>query len=47
MKIDNFEFQDKKGNEIEPTKSQLVVYIKYLHKQIAKLQKQLKDNQSI
>ena len=41
MKIDEFEFQDKNGNEIEPSKSQLVIYIKFLHKQIAELQKQL------
>ena len=41
MKIDEFEFQDKNGNEIEPSKSQLVIYIKSLHKQIAELQKQL------
>ena len=49
MRIDEFEFQDKNGNEIEPTKNQLVIYIKSLHKQIAELQKQLeekeKDNQ--
>ena len=49
MRIDEFEFQDRNGNEIEPTKNQLVVYIKSLHKQIAELQKQLeereKDNQ--
>lgn len=41
MRIDEFEFQDRNGNEIEPTKNQLVVYIKSLHKQIAELQKQL------
>lgn len=43
MRIDEFEFQDKDGNEIEPTKNQLVVYIKSLHKHIAKLKKQLKS----
>lgn len=43
MRIDEFEFQDRNGNEIEPTKNQLVVYIKSLHKQIAELQKQLKS----
>ena len=41
MRIDEFEFQDRNGNEIEPTKNQLVVYIKSLHKQIAELKKQL------
>ena len=43
MRIDEFEFQDRNGTEIEPTKNQLVVYIKSLHKQIAELQKQLKS----
>ena len=43
MRIDEFEFQDRNGNEIEPTKNQLVVYIKSLHKQITELQKQLKS----
>ena len=43
MKIDEFEFQDRNGNEIEPTKNQLVVYIKSLHKQIAELQNQLEE----
>ena len=43
MRIDEFEFQDRNGNEIEPTKNQLVVYIKSLHKEIAELQKQLKS----
>lgn len=38
MKIDEFEFQDKNGNEIEPTKNQLVIYIKSLHKQIKDLE---------
>lgn len=37
MKIDEFEFQDKYGNEINPTKNQLVIYIKSLHKQIKDL----------
>lgn len=45
MRIDEFEFQDRNGNEIEPTKNQLVVYIKSLHKQIAELQKQLKEEE--
>lgn len=43
MRIDEFEFQDRNGNEIEPTKNQLVIYIKSLHKQITELQKQLKE----
>ena len=43
MRIDEFEFQDRNGNEIEPTKNQLVVYIKSLHKQIAELQNQLEE----
>ena len=42
MRIDEFEFQDRNGNEIEPTKNQLVVYIKSLHKQI----KNLKNSQN-
>lgn len=37
MRIDEFEFRDTKGNEIEPTKNQLVIYIKSLHKQIKDL----------
>lgn len=41
MRIDEFEFRDKDGNEIEPTKNQLVIYIKSLHKQI----KDLKNSQ--
>lgn len=45
MRIDEFEFQDRNGNEIEPTKNQLVVYIKSLHKQIAELKKQLKEKE--
>ena len=45
MRIDEFEFQDKNGNEIEPTKNQLVVYIKSLHKQVAELQKQLEEKE--
>lgn len=45
MRIDEFEFQDRNGNEIEPTKNQLVVYIKSLHKQIAELKKQLEEIQ--
>ena len=42
MRIDEFEFQDRNGNEIEPTKDQLVIYIKSLHRQI----KNLKDAQN-
>ena len=42
MRIDEFEFRDRNGNEIEPTKNQLVVYIKSLHKQI----KNLKNSQN-
>lgn len=45
MRIDEFEFQDKNGNEIEPTKNQLVVYIKSLHKQIAELKQQLEEKE--
>ncbi len=45
MRIDEFEFQDRNGNEIEPTKNQLVVYIKSLHKQIAELKKQLAEKE--
>ena len=45
MRIDEFEFQDRNGNEMEPTKNQLVVYIKSLHKQIAELQKQLEEKE--
>lgn len=45
MRIDEFEFQDRNGNEIEPTKNQLVVYIKSLHKQIAELEKQLAEKE--
>lgn len=41
MQIDEFEFRDKNGNEVEPSKSQLIIYIKYLHKKI----KDLKENQ--
>ena len=45
MRIDEFEFQDKNGNEIEPTKNQLVVYIKSLHKQVAELKNQLEEKE--
>lgn len=38
MRIDEFEFQDKNGNEIEPTKNQLVIYIKSLHEEIKDLE---------
>lgn len=50
MKIDEIEFQDKNGNEFEPTKNQLVIYIKSLHKQIKDLketQKQLAINELV
>lgn len=47
MRIDEFEFRDKNGNEIEPTKNQLVIYIKSLHKQIKELKKQLAQSQKI
>lgn len=43
MKIDEFEFRDKNGNEIEPTKNQLVIYIKSLHKQIKDLKETQKE----
>jgi len=43
MQIDEFEFRDKNGNEIEPTKNQLVVYIKSLHKQIKDLKETQKE----
>ena len=43
MQIDEFEFQDKNGNEIEPTKNQLVVYIKSLHKQLKDIKKTQKE----
>ena len=39
MKIDEFEFRNKQGQEIEPTKNQLVIYIKSLHKEIKELKK--------
>lgn len=41
MRIDEFEFRNKQGEEIEPTKDQLVVYIKSLHKEIKTLNKAL------
>lgn len=41
MRIDEFEFRNKKGEEIEPTKAQLVIYIKGLHKEIKELKKAL------
>ena len=41
MKIDEFEFRNKQGQEIEPTKNQLVIYIKSLHKEIKELEKAL------
>ena len=39
MRIDEFEFRNEKGQEIEPTKAMLVVYIKALHKDIKTLEK--------
>lgn len=45
MKIDEFEFRNKQGEEIEPTKTQLVIYIKGLHKQIKELETKLKDKE--
>lgn len=41
MRIDEFEFRNEKGQEIEPTKAMLVVYIKALHKDIKELEKAL------
>lgn len=41
MRIDEFEFRNEKGQEIEPTKAQLVVYIKALHKDIKDLEHRL------
>lgn len=41
MRIDEFEFRNEKGQEIEPTKAMLVVYIKALHKDIKTLEKAL------
>ena len=41
MRIDEFEFRNKQGEEIEPTKDQLVIYIKSLHKEIKTLNKAL------
>ena len=41
MKINEFEFRNKQGQEIEPTKNQLVIYIKSLHKEIKELKKAL------
>lgn len=45
MRIDEFEFQDKNWNEIEPTKNQLVIYIKSLHKQITEIKQQLEEKE--
>ena len=42
MRIDEFEFRNKQGEEIEPTKEQLVVYIKGLHKQVKEQKERLK-----
>ena len=41
MRIDEFEFRNEKGQEIEPTKAMLVCYIKALHKDIKILNKAL------
>ena len=41
MKIDEFEFRNKQGKESEPTKNQLVIYIKSLQKEIKELKKAL------
>lgn len=41
MRIDEFEFRNEKGQEIEPTKAMLVCYIKALHKDIKILTKAL------
>ena len=41
MRIDEFEFRNEKGQEIEPTKAMLVCYIKALHKDIKILDKAL------
>ena len=43
MKIDEFEFRNKQGEEIEPTKEQLVIYIKGLHKQVKEQKERLKE----
>lgn len=47
MRIDEFEFQDKNGNEIEPTKDQLVIYIKSLHKQIKNFKELSEENRKL
>lgn len=46
MRIDEFEFRNKQGEEIEPTKDQLVIYIKELHKQIKKQKERLKEQRN-
>lgn len=45
MRIDEFEFRNKQGEEIEPTKDQLVIYIKSLHKQISDLEAKLAEKE--
>ena len=45
MKIDQFEFRNKQGQEIEPTKNQLVIYIKSLHEKIANLEAKLAESE--
>lgn len=42
MKIDEYEFRNKQGQEIEPTKEQLIIYIKSLHKNIKSLEDNIK-----
>lgn len=46
MRIDEFEFRNKQGEEIEPTKDQLVIYIKELHKQVKEQKERLKAYQN-
>lgn len=45
MRIDEFEFRNGKGQEIEPTKAQLVIYIKSLHKYIKDLETKLAESE--
>ena len=46
MRIDEFEFRNQKGQEIEPTKAQLVIYIKSLHKDIKDLEAKLAESEN-
>jgi len=41
MRIDEFEFRNERGQEIEPTKAMLVCYIKALHKDIKELTREI------